>query len=332
MSIARICVLHLNQIGDLVFSLPLLKALKEHFPGARVHSVLKPHLAALLDDSPLVDAVIPRRAGLRARLELLRTIRKNHYDLLIALPRSEEALALATLSRAGLKAGFSRPFWDLALDVTARTKGHPGWVNNRSLLHKLGIPVVTDDYVGLLSCRSWTYSGDLPERFAVFAPCASGRRQTKTWGNEKFADLMFRLARDQGLLPVLVGAPADIPANQGIEELTLAKGLQRPEILNLTGKVDLKELCVVLQKARLVVGIDSGVTHLASSLDKPLVVLFGPTDPEFVGPQNRNSVIVRHAGIPCVPCYLKKCSHRMCMDAITVDEVERASRSVLHSA
>lgn len=332
MSITRICVLHLNQIGDLVLSLPLLKALKEHFPGSRIHSVLKPHLAVLLDDSPFVDAVIPREAGLRARLELLRAIRKNRYDLLIALPRSEEALALATLSRAGMKAGFSRPIWDFALDVTARIEGHPGWVNNRSLLHKLGIPVVTDDYVGLLSCRSWTYSGDLPERFAVYAPCASGRRQTKTWGSEKFADMMVRLDRDQDLLPVLVGAPADAAANQGIEELARAKGLTRSGILNLTGKVDLKELCVVLQNARLVVGIDSGVSHLASSLDKPLVVLFGPTDPEFVGPQNRKSVIVHHADIPCVPCYLKKCSHRMCMDAITVDEVVQACRSVLHSA
>ncbi|HPE44779.1 MAG TPA: hypothetical protein PK380_02810, partial [Deltaproteobacteria bacterium] len=62
----RICVIHLNQIGDLVFSLPLLKALRDHYPNAAIHSVARPYLHGLLEDSPLVDRIVTRRDTLPA--------------------------------------------------------------------------------------------------------------------------------------------------------------------------------------------------------------------------------------------------------------------------
>ena len=52
MDCKKICILHLNQIGDLVFSLPLLKSLRDQFPQAVIHSIVKPYLAELLKDSP----------------------------------------------------------------------------------------------------------------------------------------------------------------------------------------------------------------------------------------------------------------------------------------
>ncbi|HQJ07827.1 MAG TPA: glycosyltransferase family 9 protein, partial [Deltaproteobacteria bacterium] len=102
----RICVIHLNQIGDLVFSLPLLKALRDRYPDAEIHSVMKPYLKDLLAGSPLVNETIARQGGVRETLRLARTLRRNRYDLLISLARSEEAFILTSLSRAGTKAGF----------------------------------------------------------------------------------------------------------------------------------------------------------------------------------------------------------------------------------
>ena len=81
MDFKKICIIHLNQIGDLVFSLPLLKALRENFPDASIHSVVKPNLKELLIDSPYVDSITPRESGITAKLELLKTIRKNSYLL-----------------------------------------------------------------------------------------------------------------------------------------------------------------------------------------------------------------------------------------------------------
>src|SRR5512139_1875638 len=104
---SALCVLHLNQIGDLVFSLPLLKALRDSFPAARIHSVVKPHLKGLLADSPYVDCILERLNGYGATLRLVRAVRSSRYDLLISLPRSEESLIMAALSGSRMKAGFS---------------------------------------------------------------------------------------------------------------------------------------------------------------------------------------------------------------------------------
>ncbi|MGD9384266.1 MAG: hypothetical protein PVH55_09460, partial [Desulfobacterales bacterium] len=105
MCFKKICIVHLNQIGDLIFSLPLLKALKENHPDASIHSLVKPYLQELLIDSPFVDRVIPRKSGLTAKFKLLKNIRKNNYDLVISLARSEECLMLTALSGAKIKVG-----------------------------------------------------------------------------------------------------------------------------------------------------------------------------------------------------------------------------------
>ena len=117
MDIRKIGIIHLNQIGDLVFSLPLLKALKENSPTPTIHSVIRPHLKDLLIHSPYVDHVLYRERGIKNRLGLLREIRRNQYDLLITLSRAEECLLLAAFSRARVKAGFKKPPWDLSLHI-----------------------------------------------------------------------------------------------------------------------------------------------------------------------------------------------------------------------
>ncbi len=61
--IRKICVLHLNQIGDLVFSLPFLKALREFYPRAEIHSVVRPHLGELLQNSPHIDMAVKENGG-----------------------------------------------------------------------------------------------------------------------------------------------------------------------------------------------------------------------------------------------------------------------------
>ena len=76
-------------------------------------------------------------------------------------------------------------------------------------------------------------------------------------------------------------------------------------------------------------GIDSGVMHMASCLDIPVVGLFGPTDPFYVGPQNKRSIVVREESMECVPCYLKNCKHRDCMKKMDVSKVFDACKQLL---
>jgi len=99
--------------------------------------------------------------------------------------------------------------------------------------------------------------------------------------------------------------------------------------IDLTGNTDLRTLCSILKGASLFVGIDSGIMHLASSIDIPVVGLFGPTDPFYVRPQNDRSVVVRMEEMECVPCYLQQCKHRDCMRNLDVKRVMDACTEVL---
>jgi len=331
MAFQKICVLHLNQIGDLLFSLPLLRALRESSPVSMIHSVVRPHLKDLLIHSPDVDRLLYRGRGIKNKIGLLKELRRNRYDLFITLSRSGECLLLTAFSRARVKAGFKKPPWDLALHIKEEMKGPPSLVNNLRLLKKLNIDVKKKDYVNLLTLPAETDRPNNRGRYVVVSAGTSSRRKIKQWEEEKFGDLILLLKERFGFDPVLVGGQESKTVNQKIIQRIAAKqGKQKMNpIENLAGKTSLMDLCHLLKYAGLFVGVDSGVMHLASSLDIPVVGIFGPTDPSSVGPQNVRSRVVRADELECVPCDLKGCEERECMKKLDVRKVFNACEEVL---
>jgi ADP-heptose:LPS heptosyltransferase len=286
--------------------------------------VVRPYLEGLLRDSPFIDRIILRHETVRSKFELLRTLRQEQYDLIITLARSQEGLILACLSGARTRAGFTHFPWDLCLDVKEVIQGHNSWFNNANLLDRLGIPIARNNYVGLLYINDPRPVDDLPERYAVISPGASRRRLIKAWDEEKFSLLIQRLFEEFNLPSILVGG-------QDTKECTaaIADSAINSLIINLAGNIGLRELCGVLKGAALFVGIDSGVMHMASALDSPVVALFGPTDEHYVGPQNGRSMVVRK-NMTCSPCYLREpCDHRRCMAELDVDTVFEACEKMI---
>ena len=328
MNVAKIGVIHLNQIGDLLFSLPLLKALRDAYPKAVIHSILRRNLIGLLSDSPYVDSIVERGKTFTETFYLLRAIRKQQYDLLISLSSSEACLTLAGLSKAKIKAGFSLFPMDLFLDIKERIEGHNSWLNNRKLLDRLKVEVTKNDYVGLLTLGSENSNSVDPNgRYVVISPGASRRRQMKTWGNTNFARLIILLYKHFDLTPVLIGGMDNREDNKKIIETVTAEG-PITRIDNLTEE-SLRNISLVIKQAQLFVGIDSCFMHVASSLDIPVVALFGPTDPFYVGPQNQRSIVVREELLECIPCYLQNCEHRNCMKNLSVETVFNACKTLL---
>ena len=328
MNVDKIGVIHLNQIGDLLFSLPLLKALRDAYPKAVIHSILRRNLFDLLSDSPYIDSIIERGKTLKETFQLLRNIRNQHYDLLISLSSSEACLTLAALSKANIKAGFSHFPMDLFLDIKEQIEGHNSWLNNRKLLDRLQVKVTKNDYVGLLTLGTAMPQSVNPDgRYVVISPGASRRRQMKTWNNLSFARLITLLYKQFGLTPVLIGGMDNREDNKHIIEMAVAEG-SISSMANLTDE-SLRTISLVIKQAQLFVGIDSGFMHVASSLDIPVVALFGPTDPFYVGPQNQRSIVVRNESLDCIPCYLQNCEHRNCMKKLTVETVFNACNKLL---
>ncbi len=332
MEIRKICIIHLNQIGDLVFSLPLLKALRDNYPQSTIHSMIRPYMMDLLSHSPYINDLIFRKGGIKESLLLLRELRKNRYDLLISLSNSWETLCLTTFSRAGIKAGFEYFPWDFSLDIKEKVEGHRGLYNNLKLLKKLNIDVEKKDYVGLLTLPPRDDSGGVGRfgRYVVISPGTSIRRRAKAWGEEKFVDVIISLKERYDLNPVLVGGEDSKEVNDKIIDILKQKDVRKKvdHMENLSGKMGLKDLCYLLRDADLFVGVDSGIMHLASSFDIPVVGIFGPTDPFYVGPQGSRSTVAREE-MECVPCYLKGCEERVCMEKLEANKVLEACERVL---
>jgi ADP-heptose:LPS heptosyltransferase len=152
----------------------------------------------------------------------------------------------------------------------------------------------------------------------------------KAWEEEKFVDVIISLKERYDLNPVLVGGVDSKEVNDRIVGILKQNDVHKKvdRIENLAGKMGLKDLCYLMRDADLFVGVDSGIMHLASSFDIPVVGIFGPTDPFYVGPQNRRSRVVREE-MECSPCYLKGCEDRTCMKKLEVKKVWDACEQLL---
>jgi ADP-heptose:LPS heptosyltransferase len=278
----KIGVFHMNQIGDLLFSLPALEALREGFPEARIVSVLPESLTPLLEGNESVDEIVAHR-GSKSLLETAGALRAAELDLAVCLSESPRSRLLAWMSGAAERVGLSGgPFASLLTDQVLK-EGYPS----------TACPAPADSYVGLLAvtprdkeeaeavlARARAPFAGRP--LVVLASGASKGRQEKEWPRERFVEVAEEVLRNGGL-PVFVG---DLPAAE--LETDLPAGA-----VDLAGQTSLRALLGLLDMAGLFVGNDSGVLHLAAAVGTPSVALFGPTDPGQTGPQGTGHVVLR---------------------------------------
>jgi ADP-heptose:LPS heptosyltransferase len=326
----RIVCLHLNQIGDLLFSLPALYNLRARFPGAHIISVARPSCCELLAGSGLVNATIERqRGGINTELQLVRRLRRERIDLVLLFSTSFATWTIAQLSAARVKSGFTDSLGGFMLHDAVPWSPPPSTENNLRLVESIGCPVVKKDYAGLITpsdehrrngSEVLGSIGISPtDRYVVLSPGTSEGREIKCWVDNGFAQLADLLARDFGLRSVIVG----LGGGSAICKLS-------EHAMDLTGKTSVTTLAAVLDRAVVFVGVDSGVMHLAGGVGTPVIGLFGPTNPAKTGPQGDRCRII-HSDMACHPCMRKRCDRdAVCMKAITPSMVMDAVSSLIH--
>ena len=331
--VKRIAVFHLNQIGDLVFTLPALKALREGFPEARITSVVRPHLAGLVSHSGYVDDIVPRTSGrISGPWRLARTLRAGGTDLAVTFSQSATMALCARLSGAEHRVGYLDSDLCRLLNHRVQERGIPCPDKVLHLVRCLGLTPETREYVGLvhLSPKDREAGERLLAECALegsgpviaLAPGESTERPYKSWSATGFATVAARLSEEMGARLVIVGGGKDVALGDEI-----IAGLGR-RAANLAGRTTPSELAAVLAQCDLLIGIDSGPMHVAAAMGLPGVGLFGPTDPGRTGPQGEGHEIIFHRQ-PCWPCMTPTCQGRPCLAAITVEEVLAAARRAL---
>lgn len=304
----------------MLFSLPVIYNLRDHYPEAEIASVARPHLRELLGLSRVVDKVIerPRRpfgSGFRVAAEL----RRERFDVALLFSTSLGMSVLAGMTGAPVRVGFDDPISRWFVTHRVSNTRPPSMQNNLRLVEAIGCPVIKRDYSGLIhpgakeieAADSILKSVGIGagEAFAVLAPGTSWRREVKCWSDEGFARVADMISRDLRMMSVVVGT------SNGCTICDLTSSA-----VNLNGKTSLPVLSAVMDRASVYVGVDTGVMHLAAVMGTPVVGLFGPTDPKKTGPQGDGHQIVT-ANLPCSPCLNADCADPICMSRIAPDMV-----------
>lgn len=350
-----ILVVKLSDIGDLLTATPALRALRQSFPQAQIDVLVPPHSVPVLKGSPLVDDLLIfdkfaydrpwealRPSLLAAALRLGAALRQRHYDTLVllhhlttrwgALKYAALALSSGASRRVGLDNGRGWFLTHKAVDGGFGQRHEVEyWVEVVGLLRaktddlSLEVTVGEDDdeYAQnlLAGCQS--------PRLALH-PGSGGYSLARRWSPAGFAQVADELVKRYGVRVVLVG---------GEEEVDIAAevaGQMHHEPLNVAGRTTVRQLAAILDRCDLFVGNDSGVMHLATAVDTPVVAIFGPSNHRAWGawPKGERNVVVR-VDLPCSPCLYRGfevgnragCATMECMRGITprmvLEAVER---------
>ena len=336
-----------NWVGDVVLSLPAVRTLRAVDPRGTLAVLARPWVAELYRLLPEVDEVLvdeskDSRADPSTRERLVLKIRDGRFDRAVVLPTSFETAWM--LARAGVpeRIGYRGELRGALLTRAVRLVLGPGehqvWKHLR-LAAAAGAPLPAAPNV------SWPISDEIRESARVRLKAAGWKGQpfaaahvasfahaAKRWDLTRFAAVFDGLAARRGLAVVLLGSSAEKAVNA--QASTLAK---RTLIFDLSGATSLPEALGILAEARLFLGNDSGLAHLAGAAGTPSAVVFGPTDPDATRPWDGprpdgkpvRLALVRRRTL-CAPCRFDVCPiDHACMEGVRPEDVLTAIEGVL---
>ena len=338
----NILVIKLRYIGDVLLATPVLRALRERFPEARLTMAVNRGTEDILKSNSDVDEVLAVGWSERAaQLRFLHELRRRRFDVVIDLTDGDRSAIMAKLSGTPVRIGFNEEHRWRGLLYTSVVRVQPGVVHRveRDLeaLRPLGIepkpwqPVLRissqDEAeaarllheVGIQECED-----KAARPLAMLVPGA--RYWFKAWPVERFAELANRLVEVTGC-HVLVGG------DLGERELGEAiRGQSHVAVTVLAGRTSLRQLAAILKRCALFVGNDNGPMHMAAAVGTPVVALFGPSDPTVWGPRGSHCEVL-YKGLDCRQCFHPTCTRgeESCMKLISIDEVFAAAQRVITS-
>ncbi len=330
----RILIILHGSIGDVTRALPIANLLRKAFPSAFLAWSVEPAALPLLQGNHAIDEILlfDRTRWRTSWGKFLGRIRGGRFDLVLDLQRHLKSGIISRLSGAPYRVGFH---W--------RDSKEGNWLfNNRHIprygdeIAKLEHYLKFMDYLGIPRAPlEWHFNLSGEEQDAVdrhlkgisghFGVLFVGTRwPSKQW----FSSQMFRCAKylrhEYGLAVVLLGGQEDKKLADEVE----AAGA---DITNLVGRTTLREAIGIIQRAKLAIGPDTGLMHIAAAVRTPVISLWGATSPARTGPFGGKELVLQGQA-PCVPCNRRACSiDRICLRSITAEQIAAKIDRALHA-
>jgi heptosyltransferase-2 len=337
MAIDRILVKEVNWLGDIVMSLPALRAVRKAFPGGKLSVLIKKELASFFDGAAWIDEVIPYKLrkgffeGLSDRKTIVRELKARKFDLAVMLPNSFDAAAWPALAGIPVRAGFARDGRGVLLTHKLKPSReilevHQVHYYLHMLKETLGIVGSVEDCVPDLNTaavekmRAFLDGRRKRPGMALIAlAVAAAYGPAKEWQAESYARLIDLLTEKHGAECVLVGAPNEREKSERV----IAQS--KSGAILAAGETSVGELLALLSLCSGFAGNDSGSMHVAGVLGKPTVGIYGSTRADRTGPLGPKTKTL-YKRIECSPCLERTCrfGHYDCLKMIAPEEVAGA--------
>jgi len=338
--VERVLVVKLRSIGDTVLSTPSLFALKRFLPNATIDILLEDWVAPVLEGHPHLDNILTVVKGsTTSRARLIPRLRSKRYDVVYNLHGGSTATLLARASGAKHRVGYATYqharlhnhiapspllLWSQAkVHSVEQQLGLLGWTGvpvtdrPRTLLHVTD--KAADDVTAKLAALGLDH---IP--FAVMHPAAAFA--TKQWQAQNFGRVVDEFKR-LGLPVVVITTESEAHLVSEIRSNT------SNEVQALTN-LSLPEITALLSRARLFVGNDSGIAHMAAAVGTPSVVIFGSSNRAHWSPWTQGAAEVVFEEMECQPChgyYCEKFDEPECIKRVPVERVSATIERVLRA-
>jgi ADP-heptose:LPS heptosyltransferase len=326
--VQRVLIISSTALGDTLFSTPAIRALKERFPAWELEVLGHRVFGALLAHNPRVGRIFTYPGRNRRLFQLVRDLRSRAYGLVIILHGNDpEATLLAHLTGSPFIIGSARsPLAFVYSATVAPTDPYEHAIERRlDYVRLLGadtqdkrmdlfLPPGELERAGAILTENF---GQVPPLLMAFHP--TGSDLYKWWPAVSFVELGNFLYETYQAPLLIISGTHDRPQAEAI-----APRLAGPTLVT-GGRYSLLTAAALLSHARLLVANDSGPLHMGLALEVPTIALLGADDPRRVGPYAVEwglSLHKREEVCAQEPCLLKKCPQNLCMEAISVAEVE----------
>lgn len=324
-NVKKILVVMLRQIGDVLLSTPVFSTLQSKLPHAQIDAYVYRDTLPMLEGHPAISEIIPqdRKASFKNNWTALKHIRKNQYDLVISLTEGDRGAIFSKLSKAPIRVGFEpKGKWQKKL-YTHLVKHTPTLKHrvekNLDALRKIGLFPQEEEKELFLDIPQ-----DLIQKMHSFSPFVlihpTSRWRFKCWPIEKMRDLSSALLK-MGKKLIFTSGPDPLEMEM-VEEIT--KGL---DVVNLSGKISLKELAALIKISETLICVDSVPFHIANALKKRVIALFGPTSDITWGPWKNQSAKILTQPFSCRPCYQDGCGGSKRSECLTTLPVEKVLKA-----
>jgi len=330
----RILIVRTSALGDVIHALPVLTALRRHLPEAKIGWVIEEGMAPVLAGHPDLDELIPVRlrqwrrlsaGGIRELGSFFSALDRFAPEVVLDLMGNHKAGVISALTLADRRIGFARrhrrePSSALWISQPVVPRGTHAVDRMLSLLDGLEIPPEPADFgPEKLFREEPAAEAGTPTPYVLLHPGAG-------WANKRYPPAWWGEAAR--LLHERTGLPTWVAAARGEEELAAGVEAAGGGAVRTVPAPDLPTLAALIRRARLMLGGDTGPTHLAQALGTPVLMLMGPTDPDRHGPYGAPERAL-YKRLACSFCYQRLDEAKACLLEIPPRRVaERAAELV----